>query len=503
MSSQQKRRPVRAAAAAIRVLFALLLLAGTARCDRSAGPARQDGDAVVRLGVSSGQAAAANPLNGVVQIMQNLSIESLARIGDDGHPEPQLAQSWTVSGDGKSAIVVLRSGVQFSDGTPLLAGPIADLLISTLKKTMGPAFEDVDKIVALNDSQISIQFRRPSPFLLESLEVQISKPGASDIGTGPFALAGPRAPNELRANDSYYRGRPSIDRIVVDSYPSVRAAWADLLRGHLDMLYETGVDALDSLQSSSSVNVYTFTRRYQYEVVLNTDAPALRSPRLRRALNLGIDRQAFVRDALKGQGLPSYGFVWPKHWALGGSVDTFSYNPELASRLLKAEGKQVRFTCLVPPDYERLALIVKQQLQAYGVEMLLKLTTPMDASKAIATGDFEAVLIDVISGASLFRPYRIWHTGGSMNPGHLGSPALDRVLDGIRHAASDDDYRAAVAALQQQVADDPPALFLAWSARARAVSSRFVVPPTEPGRDILASLPYWTLNGEYPVARVH
>jgi ABC-type transport system substrate-binding protein len=114
------------------------------------------------------------------------------------------------------------------------------------------------------------------------------------------------------------------------------------------------------------------------------------------------------------------------------------------------------------------------------------------------------VLFDVLSGQSPFRLYRWWHTGGSMNPGHLGSPPLDAALDRIRHAASDDEYRSAVANLQKTVVEDPPAIFVAWSERARAVSSRFSVPATEPGQDILRTLPFWKLNtSERPVARVN
>ena len=48
-------------------------------------------------------------------------------------------------------------------------------------------------------------------------------------------------------------------------------------------------------------------------------------------------------------------------------------------------------------------------------------------------------------------------------------------------------YRAGVAAFQRAIVDDPPAIFLAWSERARAVSTRFDV-PVEPGRDILSTL---------------
>jgi peptide/nickel transport system substrate-binding protein len=503
MSPQQKRRPTRAIAIAIHVGITLTLLLGAARCGKSAGPAGQTGEVVIRLGVSSGQAAAANPVSGLVPIVQNLSIEALARIGDDGRPQPQLAESWTIAPDGLSAIIRLRPSVRFSDGSPLLAQPVADLLNSTLKSTMGPAFEDVDKIVALDDTQISIQFRRPSPFLLESLEVPINKPGAPDIGTGPFALAGASAPNELRANNTYYRGRPKVDRIIVNSYPTVRAAWADMLRDRLDMLYEVGVDALDSMRTATNVSIYTYTRRYQYEVIFNTEVPALKSAPVRRALNMAIDREALIRDALNGHAVASFGLVWPHHWSLAPGLASFRYDPQdAAATLSSARGhgadagsaKKVRFTCLVPPDYERLALVVKQQLAAVGVEMVLQQVAPDDTYKAYASGNFEAVLTDVISGQSLFRPYRFWHTGGAFNPGHLGGPVLDAALDAVRHSGSDDEYRAAIARLQQTVVDDPPAIILAWSERARAVSSRFAVPTTEPGRDILATLPSWTLS---------
>jgi hypothetical protein len=63
-------------------------------------------------------------------------------------------------------------------------------------------------------------------------------------------------------------------------------------------------------------------------------------------------------------------------------------------------------------------------------------------------------------------------------------------LDRLRAAPTEADYKAAVAGFQQAMIDDPPAIFVAWSQRARAVSTRFEV-PAEPGRDILRSLRLW------------
>jgi len=108
--------------------------------------------------------------------------------------------------------------------------------------------------------------------------------------------------------------------------------------------------------------------------------------------------------------------------------------------------------------------------------------------------DFEGLLIDVASGWSLFRPYRWWHSKGNSNLSGFSSPSVDAALDRVRHSANEDDYRAGAAAFQQAIADDPPAIFLAWGDRARAVTRRFDVQP-EPGRDVLSTLRLWKPTG--------
>ena len=95
---------------------------------------------------------------------------------------------------------------------------------------------------------------------------------------------------------------------------------------------------------------------------------------------------------------------------------------------------------------------------------------------ALKNRRFEAALIEGVSGPTLLRPYQLWHSKGAVNPGGLGSPSMDVALDRIRHAASDDEYARAVASFQQTIVDDPPAIFLAWIQRARAVSKRFMRP---------------------------
>jgi hypothetical protein len=99
--------------------------------------------------------------------------------------------------------------------------------------------------------------------------------------------------------------------------------------------------------------------------------------------------------------------------------------------------------------------------------------------------------MDILGGPSLLRPYEFWHPGGSLFLGATGSSKFDAAFDLVRAAGSDDEYRRASQELQKAAANDPPAIYLAWGQRSRAVSKRFNVPAAEPGRDVLATLRLW------------
>jgi len=369
------------------------------------------------------------------------------------------------------------------------AAQVVEALHRTLPGTMGTAFEDVAGIVAVDPITVRIALRRPSQFIVEALETSIQKPGSQDVGTGAYIASGRGASVTLRANAGYYLGRPAIDQIVVTSYPTVRAAWAELLRGNVDMLNEVNLDALDSLQESSNVGVFSFIRHYQYMIVFGSRAANLRSPEVRRELSAAIDREAIVRDAMNGHGVASFGPVPPQHWTMNG-IPITTASKQLATNLA---ARHLKFRCLVPADavYERVALAVKRQLAAVSVEMELEEASQEDVVRAAEMDTFDALLGDIISGPTLYRSYRHWYSKTNFIPRPLGSVAIDAALDRIRHARSDEEYRQGVGAFQRANDEDPPALFLAWGERARAVSRRFSVTATDKNADVLDSIRLW------------
>jgi peptide/nickel transport system substrate-binding protein len=290
----------------------------------------------------------------------------------------------------------------------------------------------------------------------------------------------------MSANAEYYGGKPTIERIVITPYTSVRAAWADLLRGQVDMVYDVGVDALDSLKSSTDVKVYPFTSRYAYLLLLNVRRPHLKDPAFRRDLNAAINRDAFIAEALNGHGTPAEG-TWPQHWAYNALLPHFTYHPRSMPATLTRRPLKILFG---EPLLERLALVVQRQLQAIGVDSQLELVAGDQVEPRIRAGDFDAVFSDYMQGPNMARPSLMWHTDGPRNFGHYSNTGVDTALDAIRHAADDTAYKKGVAAYQRAMLEDPPAVFLSWRERDRAVSRRFVV-PAEPDTDVLLALHLW------------
>ncbi|MDO8793799.1 MAG: ABC transporter substrate-binding protein [Vicinamibacterales bacterium] len=414
---------------------------------------------------------------------QILSDEGLINFSSDGRPLPALAESWTVAPNRLSLVVKIRKNAKFHDGSLVDAPIVAAILKRTLPTWMGAAFEDIEQIAATSGKELTITLRRPSPLLIEALDSPVRKENGS--GTGPFKSVDP-AKSELIANDDYYLGRPAIDEIVIRRYASIRTAWAEMLRNQIDMLYEVSPDALESLAGANNVSLFTFVRRYQLLVFFNTDIPVFRDATVRRALNLAIDRDNLIAEGLKGHGVPSSGLIWPNYWAFQ-RPSTISFDLQAADTTLRA--RRISFVCLVAPEFERVALVVKRQLETVGVDMRLREAPMENLMEALVKRDFDALLADTISGPSLFRIYRAWHSQGSLGGG-VGNNHLDSALDLIRFAESDAEYRTAVDEFDKAVTQDPPALFLAWGERARAVSRRFDV-PVEPGRDVLTTLRLW------------
>jgi ABC-type transport system substrate-binding protein len=404
----------------------------------------------------------------------------------------------------------LRQGVRFHDGTELTAELVRASLDASRNDPRQlaryPTLGEIERIDVSGTRVVSIQQRHPS-LLLPDEGVRITRldSEARRIGTGPFVIEEQGSDvTVLRAHAAYYRGRPEIDLIRITTYPTVRTAWAAMMRAEIDLLYQVPLKARDFVAGESRVEVFPFDAPYAYALVFNTTRPVFRSPGVRVALNHAVDRAALIERTLRGYSSVASG-IWARHWAYGGTDLVYAHDPQLADRMLFENGfprperdtsregdlpSRLRFVCLVPTELEpleRIALDVQKQLYDIGVDMRLEGVAYTEFNERVAGGDYDSALLWWHTGRALPRLH-FWHS--SQRPGAAASGGTDEALDLLRYAGSADALLHAASRLQRSLYEDPPAIFLATRQGARAVRRRFEVPKGT-DRDIFPTIWQW------------
>jgi peptide/nickel transport system substrate-binding protein len=452
--------------------------------------------------------------SGITQVARQLTTDGLIQLSAEGRVEARAAQVWRWENDGLQLRVTLEPGIVMHDGRPLTPAVVAAILTTATQrasnKALYPSFNYLTAITPDGDRDLVLRLSERSSFLPEDLEIPLEI-GNPPVSTGPFRIVR-SGPNEivLEPFARYRGGRPHVGNVVIKPFPALRTAWASLLRGDIDVVTEVPPDAVEFVQSSD-VNVLSFSRRYQYLIAFNNHRGPFQLPAVRKALNLAIDREALIRRVLQGRGTPSTGPLWPNYWAYDRSLGAVAFDPRQAEMLLDAAGlprghvaihgdagpARFRFTCLVPSNFalwERIALEVQKNLYAIGVDMQFKVVPFEQFDGLIRQGQFDAAIIDMISGPTPGRAYLFWRSAREskgLNVFGYEDREAERLFTVLRTSMNDAATRSATQRLQRVFLEDPPALFLAWNERARAVRREFVI-PNDTGRDPVLSLWQWT-----------
>ena len=482
------------------------------------GCARQppaDVPSAIRIGIGAPKGTRGS---GAETVIASLSSDPWLTNRPDGRQAERIAKSWEWDSTGTILRLKIRNDVYFHDGTLLTPELGAEALRLTKKNFRREAvsFSTIEAVEPIQPDTIEIRLTAPNSFIVPDLSaVLVVKPGEPLQGTGPFQITGQTEEQvTLAAFPRYYRGHPAMAQVSVTNYPTQRNAWAAMMRGDVDMLYEVSRDAAEFVEAETTVRAYAAPRPYSIPLTFNVRRPVLQNPQVRQAINQALDRATIVRDGMRGRGTPADGPLSPQNWAYSPPATAFTYDPEMARRRLDAAGFPARmdaeravpirfgFDCLVFADdtrFDRIALLVQKQLADVGIDMRLVPLSLQDFGGRVSAGDFDAFLWEM-SGRSLSRVYEFWRSrdGGMINTGYT---AADVVLDKIRAARTEEETRLAVAELGRVLYDDPPAAFLAWQETSRAVVTKFDV-AAEDKRDILTNLWLWRpASGQVQAAR--
>lgn len=281
----------------------------------------------------------------------------------DGKLVPALAESWTISPDGKVYTFKIRSNVKFSDGTAFNAQMVKKNLDAVLhnKKMhtwlgMIPLIESMD---ALDDTTFQLKLKEPYYAALYDLAVvrpvrflgeagfpedgDTSKGVKSPIGTGPWVLSEYKKDESatFTPNPNYWGEKPKVDKIVVKVIPDAETRVLSFEKGDVDLIYGEGLISYDAYKELESTGKYVTKLSEPVatrNLVLNTMNPKLADLKVRQALSMGFNKQAMVEGVTLGLEEKADHILPPNLPYANIKVSPVNYDVEQAKALLDEAG---------------------------------------------------------------------------------------------------------------------------------------------------------------------
>jgi peptide/nickel transport system substrate-binding protein len=268
----------------------------------------------------------------------------------EGKLEPDLARKWTYDPKIYTWTIYLREDARFHNKQPVTSRDVANTFDVALKN-MRPYLSDlIDHISHESDQVVGIHLKKDNPqFLSKIWDMEIIPMGDTKrvdyynqpIGSGPFRFRDRKGNEEvvLVANEDYFGGRPSLDKVVFYFQSNKEKAWTRLLSGETDIAQEISPKNYEIMQQYEKEYYFDLYSLPWYTILLyNTSDPLFSDPRVRRALSHVFDRAHIVKNILGGLGKAAMGPMGVGSPFHNPAVKAATYSPKKGLMLLKEAG---------------------------------------------------------------------------------------------------------------------------------------------------------------------
>lgn len=312
-----------------------------------------------------------------------------------------LATDVSVSEDGLTWTVTIRDDVYFTDGEPLTAEDVAFTYNTVKESSSVNDFTMLDQAQALDDTTVVFTMNRPFSIWPYTMAVVGIVPahaydpatyGTNPIGSGRYILKQWDRGQQviLEANPDYYGEKPAMEQVTI-LFMEEDAAFLAAQAGQVDVAYTSATYSMETVEGYSLASYASVDNRgfnlpavpvgevNENGVPVGNDFTS--DVLVRRALNIGVDRQEMIDNVLNGYGTPAYSVCDQMPWYNEDSQ--VAYDPEGAAALLdeagwllgedgirKKDGKQAELVLLYSQgDSVRQALAVDfaNQMEELGI----------------------------------------------------------------------------------------------------------------------------------------
>jgi peptide/nickel transport system substrate-binding protein len=421
---------------------------------------------------------------------------------------PDLAESWSVSEDGKALTFKLRQGVKWHDGKPFTAKDVKctwDTIVGNApeKFRVNPRrswYRNLESVTVDGDYQVTFNLQRPQPSFIALLasgwspvypcHVSPAQMRRQPIGTGPFKFVEFK-PNEsikiVRNQDYWKQGRPYLDAIEYSFMANPSTAILAFSAGNFDR-YAQGILSIPLMKQlkAQSPNAVCETVPWNIprQLLVNPSKPPFDNPELRRAVGLALDRQAFINIIGDGEGSLGGAMMPPPAGSWGMPPEVLGqlpgYGPDLkknrdeAREIMKKHGYgpdkrlPIAVTTRNTPAYRDPAVLLIDQLKEVYIDATLNAIDTAQWYPTVMRKDYVIGL--TVSENGLDDPdqqfYENFVCGAERNYTGYCNAEVDRLIDRQSIETDTEKRRAIVWDIERRLAQDGarPTIFYPVSA---------------------------------------
>ncbi|WP_374669548.1 ABC transporter substrate-binding protein [Ramlibacter sp.] len=393
--------------------------------------------------------------------------ETLTKIHPDGSVTPLLAESWEVSPDLRTYTFKLRKGVKFSNGEAFNANTVkfafdragGDKSTNKDKRTFAAITTQVvdDHTVVLLTKEIDPDFL----FLMGQATAVIVEPKSAGsnatqpVGTGPYKLENWVKGSSLtlskwdgHRNAGAIKLRRASFRFIADPAAQIAA----LLAGDVDAFPRVTARGIDQFKSNPKFQVMFSGSRAKTILAINNKKKPFDDVRVRRAVNMALDRKAVIQGAADGYGVPIGSYYPPSAPGYIDLTKVNAYDPDKARALLKEAGVnnlEVTIT-LPPPPYARQGgEVIASMLDKVGIKAKLQnVEWAQWLSGVYGNKNYDLTIISHV------EPFDL---GNFSRPGYYWNyenPKFNAMYDKYKQTANAGERTRILGDIQRLVADD-------------------------------------------------
>ncbi len=331
---------------------------------------------------------------------------------------PGLAESWEVSDDGKTVTFKLRSGVKFHSNdqfTPSRDFNAEDVIFSfdrqgneqnpyytvsggTWEYFGGMSMPDlIESIEAPDPMTVVFNLTRPEAPIIANMAMDfasiVSKEYAdammaagtpemvnqAPIGTGPFKFQAYQKDAVIRylRNDDYWGEPAKVESLIFAITPDASVRYQKVQAGECHVMAYPNPADIQAMKDAADIVVMEQEGLNVGYLAYNTTQAPFDNAKVRKALNMAIDKQAIIDVVFQGSGQIAKNPIPPTMWSYNDAIVDDPYDPDAAKAALEAEGvtdlKMKIWAMPVQrpynPNARRMAELMQEDFAKIGVEV--------------------------------------------------------------------------------------------------------------------------------------